>query len=175
MEKLNELGRFRATVIATDFGQAASGTPYLYIALVAETAAGQRATSKYLYLSEKSFERTVRQLRVAFGFDGNFENIEQILGKEIEIETHMEADQKGGEAKLRVKDFDAGGTPLDDKPNLLRQWSEKARRIPLTPPPAAAPTTRPAAAARPATAARPAPATRQAPPPAPPAGDEDFS
>jgi hypothetical protein len=152
MSKLTEPGRYAATVTTVEFGESEKkGTPFINLYL--NTEAG--SIGAWLYLSDAALPHTVKTLRSAFDFDGNFETAdEQIKGKECSITVENEADDKGVE-RLRVKWINAvsSSKPIENKESFLKALSQKASRIPKEAPkaggaPKAAPTK--AAPARPA-------------------------
>ena len=149
------------TVQSAEFGESENtGTPFLNLYLV---DADNNGIGAWLYLSEKALQYSLKTLRDAFGFDGNFETaVEQVTGKECSITCEMEPDQNGND-KLRVKWINAprNSAPINDQASFLKTLSAKAARIPAKAPAAAAPTRTPPAAKAPV-AQRPA--TKPIPP-----------
>ena len=145
MAKIEIPGRHMVTVQSAEFGESEKGTPFLNLYLVDADSNGIGA---WLYLSEKALQYSLKTLRDAFAFDGNFETaIEQVTGKECSITCEMEPDQNGND-KLRVKWINAPRqpAPINDQVSFLKTLSAKAARIPAKAPAAAAPTRTPPAA-----------------------------
>ncbi len=152
--KLQNPGRYQAAVQRAEFGSASTGTPYLYLDLLTQS---DEQIGAYLYLSERALESTVRTLREAFAFDGNFERIDQIVGKECSIVVEIESDEKGDRIRVRWINPLRKSAPISDHAEFLRGLTQKAARIAPRAPVAAAPTR--AVAPRPPAAA-PAPAAQ---------------
>ena len=137
MSKLENPGRYAATIQSAEFGESGSGTPFLNLSINTEDGAYIGA---WLYLSEKALPNTVKTLRDAFSFDGNFETaVEQVTGKPCSITVEFEQDDKGNE-RLRVKWINAPRTtkPISDQSAFLKSLSSKAARIPVSAPRAGA-------------------------------------
>lgn len=149
MPKIENAGRYPATVQSAEFGESEKGTPFLNLSLNTDDGAYIGA---WLYLSEKALANSVKTLRDAFGFDGNFETvIDQITGKPCSITVEFEADDKGQD-RLRVKWINAPRTtkPIENQNEFLKSLTSKASRIPAKAAVSAAPTRAVASSARPA-------------------------
>jgi hypothetical protein len=128
MSKLNEAGDFLATVKEAEFAESEKGTPSL--ALLFETEKGSIWGN--MYLSDAAIERTVQALREAFNFDNNFDSLPtQVLNKQCNIVCEFEENEDGKEW-LRVKWVNPvrKSKPLSNAAALLKQLSERAKRIP---------------------------------------------
>lgn len=128
MSKIENPGRYPATVASAEFGESQNGTPF--IALSLNTDAGDSITA-WLYLSEKALPSSVRTLRDAFEFNGDFETvIDQITGKPCSIT--CELDSYEGKERMRVKWINSPRTskPIDNQNEFLKALSAKAARIP---------------------------------------------
>jgi hypothetical protein len=151
MAKITEAGRYAATVTTAEFGETDKGTPFINLYLNSDAG----TIGAWLYLSDAALPNTVKSLRSAFGFDGNFETaIEQIKGKPCSITVENETDDKGVE-RLKVKWINAvnNSKPIADQGSFLKNLTQKAARIPKEAPkaggaPKAAPTKAPKAAAK---------------------------
>lgn len=136
MPLLNTPGRHAASVTAVEFGESNSGTPFLRLDF--NTTDGSIAG--WLYLSDKALPGTVRTLRQAFDFNGDFESAkEQIAGKECSIV--VEAEEYDGKERLKVKWVNSPRStkPIEGGADFLKQLSAKASRVPKDAPKAAAP------------------------------------
>jgi hypothetical protein len=155
MYKIENPGRYSATVTEADFGESQTGTPFLHLWLTTEGGAFIKA---YLYLSEKALANSVKTLRDAFDFNGDFETlVEQVVTKPCSITVETEVYE--GKERLRVKWINAPRStkPIDNQNAFLKALSAKAARIPKDAPkpaPSSAPT-RPAPAPAPKPAANP--------------------
>lgn len=151
MPLITNPGRYLSTVSTAEFGESNNGTPFLRLDI--NTNDGE-SISGWLYLSEKALPNSVRTLRDAFGFDGNFETvIEQVAGKPCSIT--CESEEYEGKERIRVKWINAPrlSKPIDNQGAFLKALSAKAARIPKEAPKAgAAPVKLP-----PKPAAKPAP------------------
>lgn len=150
MSKLNESGRFAATVRAPQWGQSKEkNTPFLRLDF--ETEKG--SITGWLYFSERAREGTVQRLREVFRIGNDAKKwAQEIDGKECNIVTAFEEDNSGKE-RLVVKFVNpAGGgvKPLENEDTFLSSLSNFAARLPASAPKAPAPVR--------AQAARPAPA-----------------
>jgi len=138
MPTIQNPGRYAATVSTAEFGESQNGTPYLELQF--STDQGEHITG-WLYLSEKALPGSLRTLREAFEFDGNFEAvIDQVAGKPCSLT--VETEEYEGKERLRVKWINAPRTskPIDNQGQFLKALSAKAARIPREAPKAAAPT-----------------------------------
>ena len=125
---LNAAGTFPATVTAVDLGESSTGKPF--VRLDFETEEGE--ISAWKYCSDAALPYTLRDFEEAFGFDGDFENLDQIKDKPCVIVTDFETDDKGKD-RLRVKFINAPGSgkaaslDADKKKSIAQMLSEKAR------------------------------------------------
>lgn len=136
MPKIETPGRYAVTVTSAEFGESNTGTPYLNLALNTEDGAYIGA---WLYLSEKALPNSVKTLRDAFDFNGDFETLlEQVNGKPCSIT--VETEQYEGKDRLRVRWINAprSSKPIDNQASFLKALSAKAARIPKEAPKAAA-------------------------------------
>lgn len=134
MPKIENPGRYMVTVQSAEFGESENtGTPFLNLYLVDENKTGIGA---WLYLSEKALPNTIKTLRDAFGFDGDFETaVAQVTGKPCQITCEME-DNGRGEDRLKVKWINAPrrSAPINDQGSFLKSLTAKAARIPAAAP-----------------------------------------
>jgi hypothetical protein len=140
MSKIENPGRYAATVTEAEFGESQTGTPFLRLSLTSDEGAYIGA---YLYLSEKALPGSVRTLRDAFAFNGDFETLlDQITGKPCSITVETEVYE--GKERLRVKWINAERStkPIDNQSAFLKALSAKAARIPKEAPKAGAAPTR---------------------------------
>lgn len=149
MPKIENPGRYPATVTSAEFGESGTGTPYFNLFFNTESG----SIGAWLYLSDKALPYTIKTLREAFNFDGDFDTaVEQVKGKQCSITTDIEDDDKGVE-KMRVKFINAHREvkPIANQDSFLKALSAKAARIPKAAPKAG---TAPAVKANPAKAAK---------------------
>jgi hypothetical protein len=122
------IGKHVATVTAAALSESSKGTPCVQIEFDAN---GDTATA-WLYLSDAAFERAVKTLRDAFGFDDDFETLaDQLVGKQCQIVVEEEADDKGV-LRPRVKwinSLRSAPRPLSNAEVLTAKLSAKASRI----------------------------------------------
>jgi len=122
------VGKHHATVTAAALSESSKGTPCVQIEFDAN---GETATA-WLYLSDAAFERAVKTLRDAFGFDDDFETLaDQLVGKECQIVVEEEADDKGV-LRPRIKwinSLRSAPRPLSNAEVLTAKLSAKASRI----------------------------------------------
>jgi hypothetical protein len=157
MSLIQSTGRHIVTASATTFGSTDSGKDFVQITCTNE--AGEVITG-WLYLTEAALASSVKQLREAFGFDGQFATlVEQVDGKQCAVEVVSE--NYNGKDRMKVKWFNSatgGGAPvakpMANQAARLAALTAAAGRIPsATPkpaaarPPAAAPAPKPAPAA----------------------------
>ena len=174
MPLITQTGRIQVTATSAEFGESDKGTPFVKIDF---TDAAGDTIAGWVYLSEKALTGSLKTLRDAFDFDGNFETlIAQVTGKPASIV--IESENYEGKDRLKVRWINrAGGTskPLSgDATSFLKRLTATAARIPKEPPRAAAAPARAVAPARPV-APRPAPASSLRPNPSTPpaeAGDD---
>lgn len=128
MPLLEEEGRFIATVKSADLGEAQTGTPYLQLNF--ETEEGSIAGR--VWLSDKAFDRSLEVLKESFGFNGDFENLNQLKEQKCSITTEFEEyENSDGETKqsLRVKWINPKGGPkmeAEARKSLAARLSAKA-------------------------------------------------
>jgi hypothetical protein len=157
MPNLENPGRYAAQVNEAEFGESQTGTPYVVLRIATD---GGAFINAYLYLSEKALANSVKTLRDAFDFNGDFETlVEQVVTKPCSITVETEVYE--GKERLRVKWINGPRTskPIDNQEAFLKALSAKAARIPKDAPkpaPKAAPSSAPT---RPAPAPAPKPAT----------------
>jgi hypothetical protein len=122
------IGKHQATVTGAFLSESSKGTPCVQI----EFDANGEATTAWLYLSDAAFERAVKTLRDAFGFDDDFETLpDQLIGKQCQIVVEEEADDKGV-LRPRVKwinSLRSAPRPLSNAEVLTAKLSAKASRI----------------------------------------------
>jgi hypothetical protein len=122
------IGKHQATVTGAFLSESSKGTPCVQI----EFDASGDTTTAWLYLSDAAFERAVKTLRDAFGFDDDFETLpDQLVGKQCQIVVEEEADDKGV-LRPRVKwinSLRSAPRPLSNAEVLTAKLSAKASRI----------------------------------------------
>jgi hypothetical protein len=122
------IGKHHATVTAAALSESSKGTPCVQI----EFDANGDTITAWLYLSDAAFERAVKTLRDAFGFDDDFETLpDQLIGKQCQIVVEEEADDKGN-LRPRVKwinSLRSAPRPLSNAEVLTAKLSAKASRI----------------------------------------------
>ena len=109
MPLLTEEGRFPAKVTAAELGESSKGTPFVQLNF--ETDEGSIA--RRLYLSEAAWDYSFRNLQEVFEFDGDFENLKQLVGKTCSITTENELGDDDKE-RLVVKWINGTGGPKLD-------------------------------------------------------------
>lgn len=156
MPTIQNPDRYAVTVKSAEFGETKNGTPYLALEFITEAA---DTITGWLYLSEKALANSVKTLRDAFGFDGDFETvIDQVGSKPCSITVELE--EYEGKERLKVKWINGPRTskPIDNQSAFLKALSAKAARIPKEATRAgAAPAKAPAKAAPAKASAKPAP------------------
>ena len=150
-QKITQAGVYDVTVTAAVIGETDKGTPFLCLSLATEHGL---SIDSYSYLSDAAFENSVRQLRKAFGFNNDFNDLDQFTGKPTTITVELEL--YNGQQRPRVKWLSQsnGPKPLTGAGSKIAALNAAAKRIPTTSP---TPAPRPAAAPRPSAAPRPAP------------------
>lgn len=144
MTTINTVGRHSAIVQASEFGESGTGTPYLRIDFAGDGEASEGSISAWLYLSEKALPNTVRTLRDAFGFDGDFETVsEQIADKPCSLTCESERYEDKDRVKVKWINAPRTSRPIADQSSFLKTLSAKAARIPKEAPKAPAPTRTP--------------------------------
>jgi len=122
------IGKHTATVYGAFLSESSKGTPCVQIEF---DASGETITA-WLYLSDAAFERSVKTLREAFGFDDDFETLaQQLVEKQCQIVVEEEADDKGV-LRPRVKwinSLRSAPRPLSNAEVLTAKLSAKASRI----------------------------------------------
>ena len=136
MSKIETAGDHEVTVKTAEFGESDKGTPFVQFSF--ENSAGDHIMG-WLYLSEAAFASSVRTLRQAFGFDGNFETLPaQTVGKVCSITTEFE--EYDGKDRLKVKWINSlrkPAKPLSGGVSLLKNLTAMAARLPAEAPKAA--------------------------------------
>lgn len=133
MPNITEAGDFTATVIHAEFGESKSGTPYLALSY----GVNGSSITGWLYLSDKALTYSVKALREAFNFDGNFETaVAQVQGKSCRIVVEMEDYE--GKVRPKVKFVNAPGgltksKPIPNAATFLNRLTAKAARLPAAP------------------------------------------
>lgn len=128
MPQINNAGRHEVTVKTATFGESPNHTPFVELSFENDQ---HETLSGWLYLSEAAFERSVKALRDAFGFDNNFETLPaQVVNKRCAITTEFEEHE--GKTRLKVKWINAlrSVIPLKDG-SALKKFSAQAARIPV--------------------------------------------
>ena len=158
MPTITEAGDYTATVSKAEFGESKNGTPFLALnfKVADDTIIG------WLYLSDAALPHSVKALKDAFNFNGDFESaVSQVEGKPCRIV--VEIDSYEGKEKAKVKfinNIDGGykAKPIANAQSFLKSLTAKAARIPAASPaaPSAAPTRAPAAKPAPKAPAKPA-------------------
>lgn len=141
MIKINTVGRHPAKVQTAEFGETESGTPYLCLTFSGDGESTEGTAYGYLYLSEKALGNSVKTLRDAFGFDGDFETVvQQVTDKPCSIT--CENEEYNGKERVKVKWINAPRTskPIDNQDAFLKSLTAKAARIPVKTGGGAAPT-----------------------------------
>jgi hypothetical protein len=122
------IGKHEATVTGAFLSESSKGTPCVQIEFDANGDTG----TAWLYLSDAAFERAVKTLRDAFGFDDDFETLpDQLVGKQCQIVVEEEADDKGV-LRPRVKWINplrSAPRPLSNAEVLTAKLSAKSSRI----------------------------------------------
>jgi hypothetical protein len=109
MALLTDEGRYPAKITAAELGESANtGTGYLQLSF--ETENGEGHIAKRLYVSDKAFPYTLKTLQDVFAFDGDFTNLDQLVGKSCSITTAMESDDSGND-RLQVRWINRAGGP----------------------------------------------------------------
>ena len=129
MSKIETAGDHQVTVKTAEFGESEKGTPFVQILF--ENQSGQSITG-WLYLSEAALAGSVKTLRNAFAFDGNFETLPgQLVGKPCSVTTEFE--EYNGQERLKVKWINGlrkPAKPLSGGNAFLKNLTAKAARIP---------------------------------------------
>lgn len=153
MAQITEAGDYATKVITSEFGQSNSGKPFFTLEFANDDGDTIRG---WLYLSDEALPYTVKTLKDAFDFDGNFENLSnQVNQKECRIVVKLEEYEGKERAKVQFINNINGGykaKTLEGGTSFLKQLSEKAKRLPVQAAKA------PSRAAPPSRFARPAPA-----------------
>ncbi len=143
MPLIQNPGRYLATVSTAEFGESTNGTPFLRLDI--NTNDGE-SISGWLYLSEKALPNSVRTIKEAFEFNGDFESvIDQVTGKPCSIT--VEREEYEGKERMRVRWINGPriSKPIDNQSEFLKALSAKAARLPKPAPRAAAVPVKPAA------------------------------
>ena len=125
MPSLKIPGRYKATVKECNVGVSQTGTPYVNLFLCTDE---KELTDAYLYLSDKAFERSLKTLQEAFGFDGDFDTINrQLAGKRCSIVAEEE-ENPDGNMRVRVRWINPEAPKPADKA-FLAKLSGRARSL----------------------------------------------
>lgn len=111
MALIEKTGKFPATVNSAELGKSKNDTPFVRL----DFGTAEGSISRWLYLSEKAFEYSFKTLKEAFEFDGDFENLGQLVGKECQIV--IREDANSDEKRLEVAFINApggSGSGIDD-------------------------------------------------------------
>jgi len=117
-------GKHNAKVNAADLGEASTGTPFVWL----EYQTDEGKIEQRMYCSENAMPYTIDNLKNAFDFDGDFHNLDQLLGMECVIVVAEEEDDKGN-TRLRVKFVNPPQRELDQtsKKSLAERLNAVAR------------------------------------------------
>ena len=129
MPKITTAGKHTGKVTTAEFGEAKTGTPFLYLGLA--NTAGEHIGA-WLYLSEAAFEGSLKTLRNAFNFDGNFDTLlAQVTFKDCSFECQFE--EFDGKETLKVKWINGPRStkPIADQGSFLKNLTAKAARVPV--------------------------------------------
>jgi hypothetical protein len=135
MPQITEAGDYAVKVQTSEFGQTETGTPFFTMEFV--TAEGDSIRG-WLYLSDKALPYSVKALKEAFGFDGNFEALaDQVNQKDCRIVVNIEEYEGKERAKVQFINNANGGyraKTLEGGSSFLKALSEKAKRMPAPAP-----------------------------------------
>ncbi|MCA1995928.1 MAG: hypothetical protein LDL56_01735 [Armatimonadetes bacterium] len=136
MPQLKLPGRYPATVLQASVGEAQNANHTPYAMLLLRTDQGEQ-TDAFLYLSEKAFDRSVRTLVEVFGFNGDFETLdEQLRDKRCAIVAEEEQDDFG-RPRVRVRWINPEAPPRADTELLVRLTKRAAVLLATANPPTA--------------------------------------
>lgn len=128
MATIQNPDRYEVTVKSAEFGETKNGTPYLALEFITEAS---DTILGWLYLSDKALGNSLKTLRDAFGFDGDFDSvINQVVSKPCSITVELE--EYEGKERLKVKWINPARSskPIDNQAAFLKALSAKAARIP---------------------------------------------
>ena len=132
MAQIKEAGDYAVKVITSEFGQTETGTPFFTLEFANDDGDTIRG---WLYLSDKAFPYSVKALKDAFGFDGDFETLpDQVNQKDCRIVVQLEEYEGKERAKVQFINNINGGykaKTLEGGTSFLKQLSEKAKRLPV--------------------------------------------
>ena len=137
MPYIKEPGKYAVTVTRAEDGTSQNGTPFVGLSLVSDDGL---EISHRCYFSEKAFEFSLNALRRAFDFDGDFENLGQLVGKRTEITVDLE--EHNGKERAKVKYLSAKPPSAPVPKSLSQSLTARAKTVPVgddakpTPPPA---------------------------------------
>jgi hypothetical protein len=155
MPIIEEAGDYTVAVKSAEFGESKTGTPFLALNFKTED---DHTITGWLYLTDKALPGTVKTLKEAFAFDGNFETAPaQVEGKPCRIKVELEDFEGKTRAKVKFVNHIDGGykaKPIANAAAFLKGLSAKAAKLP---PAAGAAPTRAAPSAPKAPAPKPAP------------------
>lgn len=127
MRKISNEGRYEATVIFADVRQS-ENTGKFFVSLGFKTDDGECIYTR-LYLTDKAIEHSVKKLRDAFDFDGDFGNIEScVLDKRCRIVV-AERESGNGKTFLDVKYINRIGSNSSVEPSEISRLSDEARKV----------------------------------------------
>lgn len=139
MPYIKEPGKYAVTVISAEDGTSQNGTPFVGLSLVTDNGL---EISHRCYFSDKSFEFSLNALRRAFGFDGDFENLGQLVGKRTEITVELEEYNGKDRAKVKYLSAKPASQSAPVPKSLSQSLTARAKTVPVgddakpTPPPA---------------------------------------
>lgn len=131
MPQITQAGNYDVFVKSAELTESNNGTPGLLLGL--ET---QDESARHIYttcwLSDKAFDGSIKSLRKAFNFDGNFDNLQQLVGKETTITVELETYE--GKERARVKWLSqlSGPRALTNAASVAASLTARAKRIPTT-------------------------------------------
>jgi len=133
MPTITEAGDYTATVTKAEFGESKNGTPF--IALNFKT--GDDTITGWLYLSDAALPHSLKALKDAFHFDGNFETCaDQVNGKPCRIVVELDTYEGKEKAKVKFINHIDGGykpAPIANAQSFLKALTAKAARLPGAP------------------------------------------
>lgn len=125
-------GRYTAKVIDASLGESSTEKRTPYVSLYCETEEGAHIGA-WLYLSDAAFERSLETLQKCFAFDGDFENVRQVVGKTCSAVVEEEKDDKG-KPQMRVKWINPVGGGKPPPEGLAAKLTQRAKAMGVNPP-----------------------------------------